>query len=183
MEITIYQVDSFTNKPFAGNPAGVCLLSQAADEKWMQNVASEMNLAETAFLYREPDGAYHLRWFTPTIEVESEDLVRNLQPNHFMLSKLPVRGVIVTSRITLSKNYDFVSRFFAPGSGVAEDSVTGSSHCCLAPYWAEKLGKSEMIGYQASARGGIVRVRLKKDRVILGGQAVTVLHGTLLCSA
>jgi predicted PhzF superfamily epimerase YddE/YHI9 len=76
--------------------------------------------------------------------------------------------------------FDFVSRFFAPGSGVDEDPVTGSAHCCLAPYWGAKLGKSEMTGHQISARGGVVRVRNAGDRVILGGQAVTVLRGDLL---
>jgi predicted PhzF superfamily epimerase YddE/YHI9 len=91
---------------------------------------------------------------------------------------LPVRGVIVTARA--SGDYDFVSRFFAPGSGIDEDPVTGSAHCALAPYWAARLGKTQMTGYQASPRGGIVRVRVDRDRVRLGGQAVTVLCGDLL---
>jgi predicted PhzF superfamily epimerase YddE/YHI9 len=90
---------------------------------------------------------------------------------------LPVRGVIVTAR---GAEYDFVSRFFAPGSGIDEDPVTGSAHTALAPYWGAKLGRSEMTGFQASARGGVVRVRVEGDRVILGGQAVTVLRGDLL---
>ncbi|MBI1744311.1 PhzF family phenazine biosynthesis protein [Candidatus Acetothermia bacterium] len=262
MGLTIYQVDAFTDKPFAGNPAAICILPKPADEMWMQNVAREMNLSETAFLYKKTDGAFHLRWFTPAVEValcghatlasahilwetnhlkrneqarfdtlsgrlmcelkgdfiemdfpakletaceapaglaealgvkmkyvgknqfdylvevDSEETVRKIQPNHSMLAKLPVRGVIVTSRAS-SKEYDFVSRFFAPGSGVPEDPATGSSHCCLAPYWAKKIGKNEMVGYQASARGGVVRVRCHGDRVILGGQAVTVLRGEL----
>ena len=91
---------------------------------------------------------------------------------------MPVRGVIVTARG--AGEYDFVSRFFAPGSGIDEDPVTGSAHTALAPYWAARLGKTEMTGFQASARGGVVKVRLAGDRVYLSGQAVTVLRGELL---
>jgi predicted PhzF superfamily epimerase YddE/YHI9 len=255
--MTIYQVDSFTDKPFAGNPAGVCILEKAADDRWMQNVAMEMNLAETAFLYPVSDG-YNLRWFTPTVEVDlcghatlasahilyqleilqpdqqarfhsrsglltaekqggwielnfpaipavqlsvpdgplaalgvealwvgqskfdylvevaSETEVRELNPDFGAMKKLDGRGVIVTSRAS-TPGYDFVSRFFAPAAGVDEDPATGSSHCTLAPYWEPKLSKSEMVGYQASRRGGTVRVRRAGDRVMLGGQAVTVL--------
>ena len=94
-----------------------------------------------------------------------------------LLRAIPVRGVIVTSR---AKEYDFVSRFFAPGSGIDEDPVTGSAHCCLGPFWSTRLNKTEFVAYQASARGGVVRVRLEGDRVRLGGQAVTVLRGHLL---
>jgi len=86
--------------------------------------------------------------------------------------------VIVTSRA--SGDYDFVSRFFAPASGIAEDPVTGSSHCALGPFWSARLQKSELLAYQASARGGVVRVRVVGDRVKLGGQAVTVLRADLL---
>lgn len=262
MEIPIYFVDAFTDRPFAGNPAAVCLLDEPADEAWMQQVASEMNLSETAFLQRQDDG-FELRWFTPTVEVDlcghatlasahvlwttgylwtseearfhtrsglltarqvdgwieldfpatpaepadaqpelvealgvtpvsvgrnkfdylievaSEEEVRQIQPDHETLRSLPVRGVIVTSRSQGGK-YDFVSRFFAPGSGIEEDPVTGSAHCCLAPYWSERLGLTEMTGYQASPRGGIVRVRREGERVLLGGQAVMVLRGTLI---
>lgn len=262
MEIPIYQVDAFTDRPFAGNPAAVCVLDHAADEGWMQQVAGEMNLSETAFLYREDDG-FRLRWFTPTVEVDlcghatlasahvlwttgylwtseearfhtrsgllaarqvdgwielnfpavpaaaeppapglvealgvtpvyvghnafdylvevaREEEVRQAQPDYRALGALPVRGVILTSRSSGGR-YDFVSRFFAPASGIDEDPVTGSAHCCLAPYWAEKLGKSELTGYQASARGGVVRMRPAGDRVILGGQAVMVMRGTLV---
>ena len=262
MGLRISQVDAFTNRPFAGNPAAVCVLPQAADEQWMQDVAREMNLAETAFLVPTNDG-YHLRWFTPTvevalcghatlasahvlwedrhlapgaqarfhtrsglltaerrgdwieldfpatpvasaeappgmigalgvtpvfvgrsrfdyfIEVDSEERVRSLAPNLDALSRLEGRGVIVTSRADAQRPYDFVSRFFAPQSGVPEDPVTGSAHCALTPYWALKLGSNELVGYQASPRGGIVRVRLEGDRVRLGGQAVTVLRGEL----
>ena len=113
------------------------------------------------------------------VEVESEAAVRALQPDFTRLRSLPVRGVMVTARSS-DGGCDFVSRFFAPGSGVDEDPVTGSAHCCLAPYWGAKLGKTEMTGHQVSARGGVVRVRNAGDRVILGGQAVTVLRGDLL---
>jgi PhzF family phenazine biosynthesis protein len=262
MGLTITQVDAFTDTPFAGNPAAVCLLPAPRDESWMQRVAREMNLSETAFLEKRDDG-FTLRWFTPTtevalcghatlasahvlweeghlapaqqarfhtksglltgdragewieldfpakreepapmpaglaealgaapkyvgrnqfdylVEVDSEETVRSLNPNHTALAALPVRGVIVTSRAD-SAGHDFVSRFFAPGSGVAEDPVTGSAHCALGPFWAARLGKSELVGYQASARGGVVRVRVAGDRVKLGGKAVTVLRGELL---
>ncbi len=258
----IVQVDAFTATPFAGNPAAVCILAELRDEQWMQNVAREMNLSETAFLLRQPDG-FNLRWFTPAaevdlcghatlasahvlwesghlksheqarfhtrsglltaerkgpwielnfpatpeepadtlpgliealgvsatyigksrfdylIEVGSENIVRTISPNFSLLARVPVRGVIVTSRST-SPSYDFISRFFAPQVGVNEDPVTGSAHCTLAPYWSKKLGKDEMVGYQASARGGVVRVRVSGDRVYLGGQAVTVLRGELI---
>lgn len=255
--MTIYQVDSFTDKPFTGNPAGVCILDKAADETWMQNIAMEMNLAETAFLY-PADGGYNLRWFTPAVEVDlcghatlasahilyqlgilrpdqearfhsksglltakkqgdwieldfpstpavqlsppdglvqalgvdalwvgqskfdflvevsSESEVRSIEPDFGALKKLGGRGVIVTSQAS-TPGFDFISRFFAPSAGIDEDPVTGSAHCTLAPYWEPKLGKSEMVGYQASKRGGVVRVRRAGDRVMLGGQAVTVM--------
>src|SRR5258708_4894481 len=238
MGLTIFQVDAFTNKPFAGNPAGVCLLPEPQDAGWMQNIAREMNLSETAFLLRQ-DGGYNLRWFTPAVEVDlcghatlasahilweaghlpageqarfhtrsglltadrrgewiemnfpakpeepasappglaealgvpvkytgksqfdylvevdSEDIVRNMQPDFTLLAKVPTRGVIVTS-------------------------LAGSAHCCLSPFWSKRLGKNELVGYQASARGGVVGVRLSGDRVYLGGQAVTVLRGELV---
>lgn len=262
MKQRIVQVDAFTDKPFAGNPAAVCVMDEARDAEWMQNVAREMNLSETAFLHPENDG-YRLRWFTPTVEVdlcghatlasahvlydtgvlardaqarfytksglltadndngwirldfpakvpapadapplfdkalggvqpgyvgrnvfdyivevESADVVRTMKPNMSLLELVEARGVIVTARSD-DDRYDFVSRFFAPASGVAEDPVTGSAHCCLAPYWAAKLGKTEMVGYQASARGGVVKVAMRDDRVLLYGQAVTVLRGEL----
>jgi PhzF family phenazine biosynthesis protein len=117
--------------------------------------------------------------FDYLVEVESEKELRALKPDHARLRKIPVRGVIVTARSS-TPEFDFISRFFAPGSGVDEDPVTGSSHTALGPYWGAKLGKTEMTGYQASARGGVVRVRLDGDRIVLGGQAVTVMHATLL---
>ena len=117
--------------------------------------------------------------FDYLVEVATEEQLRALTPDHTMLRKIPVRGVIVTARSS-TREFDFVSRFFAPGSGIDEDPVTGSAHTALAPYWSAKLGKTEMTGYQASARGGVVRVRMNENRVILGGQAVTVLQATLL---
>ncbi len=116
--------------------------------------------------------------FDYLVEVSSEEVLRSLVPDHARLRTIPVRGVIVTSRSS-NADFDFVSRFFAPGSGVDEDPVTGSAHCCLTPYWSSRLGKSEMVAFQASRRGGVVRVRLDGDRVKLGGQAVTVLRGEL----
>ena len=112
------------------------------------------------------------------VEVGSEDELRRLKPNHAALRQIPVRGVIVTSRAS-NGTYDFVSRFFAPGSGVDEDPVTGSAHCRLAPYWSERLGKKEFVAYQASPRGGVLRVRLDGDRVKIAGRAITVLRGEL----
>ena len=117
--------------------------------------------------------------FDYMVEVDSEEMLRGLNPDHTSLRKLPVRGVIVTARPSTTE-YDFVSRFFAPGSGIDEDPVTGSAHTALGPYWGKLLGKSELTGYQASARGGVVRVRLAGERVMLGGQAVTVMTGELL---
>ncbi len=256
MTIPLFQVDAFTDAPYAGNPAAVCLLDAPAPDGWMQDVAAEMNLSETAFTWPEGD-ARRLRWFTPCVEVdlcghatlatahvlfargagearfltrsgelraarrgrwieldfpalpvreapapeglrdalgatpvavgesrfdcvvelESEDAVRGLRPDFAALRALDARGVIVTSR---GAGYDFVSRCFFPKVGIDEDPVTGSAHCALAPYWSERLGRAEMTGYQASARGGVVRVRLAGDRVSLGGQAVTVLEGGLV---
>lgn len=262
MRLPLFQVDAFTNQPFAGNPAAVCLLDEPGDPAWMQQVAREMNLAETAFLVKQADG-YSLRWFTPAVEVdlcghatlasahvlweqgylspgdqarfhtksglltaeqqgdwielnfpakpeepaesipglaealgttpvyvgmsqfdclvevESEAVVRGIQPDFARLSAIPARGVIVTSQAS-TPGYDFVSRFFGPRVGVPEDPVTGSAHCVLSPFWSARLGRAELIGYQASARGGMVRTRLDGERVRLGGQAVTVLRGELL---
>jgi PhzF family phenazine biosynthesis protein len=262
MGLTVYQVDAFTSKAFAGNPAGVCLLPEPRDEAWMQKLALEMNLSETAFLVEGDDG-YDLRWFTPAmevdlcghatlasahilwetgvlgpeqtakfhtrsgvltarrgndriemdfpatpaepaeappalaqaldvapryvgknlfdflVEVDSESSVRGLRPDFRLLKELGVRGLMVTSR-SESRDFDFVSRFFAPGAGIDEDPVTGSAHCSLGPYWGERLGKQELVAYQASARGGTVYIRLAGERVILGGEAVTVLRAELL---
>jgi len=257
MTTPIYQVDAFTSKPFAGNPAGVCLLTESPDDGWLQAVAAEMNLSETAFLQPRADG-YQLRWFTPKMEVdlcghatlasahvlwseglvprheaicfhtksgvlkafcrgelieldfpaepanpvaapaglvealnvdavyvgrnrfdylvelESEAEVRAVQPDFVRLSQLDVRGVIITSRC-VSQEYDFVSRFFAPAAGVNEDPVTGSAHCCLGPYWSVRLAKTELRGYQASSRGGVVQVRVAGPRHCAAG-SLLVIH-------
>ncbi len=269
--IAISQVDAFTARPFAGNPAAVCLLTAPQPDSWMQQVAQEMNLSETAFLHRQGQ-QFSLRWFTPTTEVdlcghatlasahvlwseghlspgelaefdtrsglltarrvdglieldfpatpisqadapdgllealgvtasfvgksrfdylvalESETAVRQLQPDFAQLRSLPVRGVVVTSRAEVSSRkgsepcYDFVSRFFAPGSGIDEDPVTGSAHCALGPFWQSRLGKDILLAYQASPRGGEIQVHCRGDRVGLRGQAVTVLKGELISS-
>jgi len=115
------------------------------------------------------------------VKVDSEETVRNLKPDFALLKQIPARGVIVTS-LSGSEGYDFVSRFFAPAVGINEDPVTGSAHCCLGPFWKERLGKNEFVAYQVSLRGGIVRVRMKGERVYLGGQAVTILRGELIVS-
>ena len=263
MAIPIYQVDAFTEEPFKGNPAGVCLLPGPKDPAWMQRVAAEMNLAETAFPLREGDG-FRLRWFTPKCEVKlcghatlatahilweagllardeearfqtlsglltarrdgglveldfparpplpqppawaddvvgalglkpvsigmsAEDIlfeaadekaVRGVEPDFGALRSLPARGVIVTSRSSDGR-YDFVSRFFAPAVGVNEDPVTGSSHTVLVPFWARRLGKTSFTAFQASARGGVLHLRLAGDRVKIAGRAVTVISGQL----
>jgi len=259
------QIDAFSNQPFAGNPAAVCVLDAYPDATWMQQVAAEMNLSETAYLC--PRGEYfELRWFTPTVEVdlcghatlasahhlwelellaasatarfhtasglltarkhgewiemdfpsepaeqapgneellsalrcralwfgrnrmdylielESEEEVRGLRPDFAGIARCEARGVIVTSRAA-SGEYDFVSRFFAPASGVDEDPVTGSAHCCLAPFWASRLQKDCMVGYQASERGGIVGVEFAGERTLLRGQAVTVVRGEILADS
>ena len=246
MPLTIVQVDAFTNRPFAGNPAAVCVLAAPRDEHWMQDVAREMNLSETAFLHPADDG-YALRWFTPAVEVAlcghatlasahvlwedghlpagrqarfhtksglltaerngtgielnfpakiarasdapaglaeslgvdplwvgrsafdylvevaSAAAVRSMQPDFRRLGELPVRGVIVTSRSDQA-GFDFISRFFAPASGVNEDPATGSAHCTLGPFWQERLNQSEFTAFQASARGGVLKVRVAGDR-------------------
>jgi PhzF family phenazine biosynthesis protein len=115
------------------------------------------------------------------VEVDSEETLRSMAPDFARLGQIEVRGVIVSST-SAAPQYDFVSRFFAPWAGINEDPVTGSAHCCLGPYWRDRLGKQEFVAFQASARGGVVHVRVSDDRVILGGQAVTVLRGTI-CDA
>jgi PhzF family phenazine biosynthesis protein len=119
--------------------------------------------------------------FDYLVLVESENDLRSLAPDFRRLAQVETRGVIVTARSDDSR-FDFVSRFFAPAAGIDEDPVTGSAHCCLGPFWAERLGRSELTGFQASARGGIVRVRVAGDRVMLGGQAVTIWRGELACN-
>ncbi len=278
----LFQVDAFTDRLFAGNPAGVVLLdgpSGTPDDAWMQAVAAEMNLAETAFLEaRLEPGSYGLRWFTPAVEVDlcghatlasahalwesgesaqrlrfatrsgelsaarveggiqldfpadapeevtdralagavvaglgegagrdgvrwigrssdkflvelrDEAAVRALRPEFARIAELDAMGVIVTARADdrsppdapdRGNGVDVVSRFFAPAVGIDEDPVTGAAHCCLAPYWAERLERPTFLGYQASARGGYVGVELVGERVLLTGQAVTFFRTEL----
>lgn len=268
MKQTIIQVDAFTDQPFQGNPAAVCVLEEPADEAWMQNVAQEMNLSETAFVIKGKDG-FNLRWFTPTtevplcghatlatahalwseghlakeksaqfntlsgllianfvssdqgdwieldfpanlstetaappdlitalgvplkavqknslgylVEVDSAQIVRDLKPNFSLLKTLAIPDVVVTSLAEQNTDYDFVSRFFAPGLGIDEDPVTGAAHCCLAPYWRSKLGKDRFLAQQVSARGGVIKVNYDGgSRVLLQGQALTILRGEIL---
>ncbi len=260
MTIPLYQVDAFTDRPFGGNPAAVCLLPAPRDAGWMQSVAAEMNLSETAFLVRRRDG-FDLRWFTPAVEVElcghatlasahvlweagllpedqparfhtasgllsarraggwieldfpalppkpcaappeliealgvaparvaetghnylaeleSEQAVRDLRPRFDRLARLR-RGVIATAASS-DPAFDFVSRYFASAFGIDEDPATGSSHCCLGPWWQQRLGKAEFMARQVSARGGVLRVRVAGARTLIAGQAITVLRGEL----
>ena len=262
MPLTITQVDAFTSDPFGGNPAAVCLLPRPVESGWMQRVAREMNLSETAFLVRRDDGGFDLRWFTPAVEVDlcghatlasahvlweedhvppnaatvfhtlsgrlsavfrdgwiemdfpaepdeaapapegltdalgaeptyvgrnrfdylvevdNEATVRRLAPDFRRLGQIEARGVIVTARAE-TEGFDFVSRFFGPRAGVDEDPVTGSAHCCLGPYWQRRLGRDAFTAWQASERGGLVKVEVRGERVALSGQAVTVLRGKL----
>ena len=112
------------------------------------------------------------------VEVESEEIVRNLKPNIELIAQLPVRGVIVTSHSN-SNEFDFVSRFFSPAQGINEDYVNGSSHCCLGPYWKNKLHKTDFIAYQASERGGIIKVKVLDDNIFLSGKSITFFEGKL----
>ncbi len=263
MALPITQVDAFTSEPFGGNPAAVCLLPTPVDTLWMQKVACEMNLSETAFLVRRETGEFDLRWFTPTVkvdlcghatlasahvlweeghlplnapaifhtrsgrlsaalrsgwiemdfpaepdeptpapdrlaealnadptyvgrnrfdylvEVDTHASVQRLTPNFQRLREIDARGIIITARAEM-EGFDFVSRFFAPNSGIDEDPVTGSAHCCLGPYWQRRLGRDTFTARQASKRGGLVKVAVRGNRVTLSGQAVTVLRGKLL---
>jgi PhzF family phenazine biosynthesis protein len=120
--------------------------------------------------------------FDYLVEVESEAVLRAMKPDFMRLATVPVRGVIVTCRSTDPK-FDFLSRFFAPASGIDEDPVTGSAHCCLGDFWSKRLGKNDFVAYQASVRGGVVKVRVAGDRALLGGRAVIVTKGELLLSA
>lgn len=268
MAIRIFTIDAFTDRPFAGNPAAVCLLDNAPelpDAAWMQSVAAEMNLSETAFLRRAANGqTFDLRWFTPVVEVPlcghatlasahllyeegilspnalaefdtlsgrltarktpdgiamdfplqpvepvldadvpaalrqglgvaplavtinegryvvelaDEETVRTLKPNLSLLGTLN-RACVITCR-SETPGFDFISRNFLPHRGIPEDPVTGAAHCSLADYWRGQLGKDVFTAYQASKRGGIVGVQILGDRVILTGQAVTVVSGTI----
>jgi predicted PhzF superfamily epimerase YddE/YHI9 len=249
----LHLVEAFATDRFTGNPAAVCVLDAPAAEDWMQRVAREMNLSETAYLHPIA-GGYSLRWFTPSaevrlcghatlasaftlwatgvlppdaparfqtlsgwlvctpadgwvamdfpaqpcapctppaglpaalgcdwdfcgsngtdylVEVRDAATVRALRPDFGQLAAIPARGFIVTSRSDWPA-FDFISRFFAPAVGVDEDPVTGSAHCALGPHWQAKLNRSEFTAFQASARGGVVKLALRGDRVILRGQA------------
>jgi PhzF family phenazine biosynthesis protein len=265
--IPIWQVNAFADRPFAGNPAAVCILSSYPSDQWLQHVAAEMNLSETSFIVPTDEANhFHLRWFTPTTEVDlcghatlaaahtlieqnlittgsaicfqtrsgelrcsqagsritldfpltathpdvdtrtkmallnalglndaivmrskfdlvvvvdDARIVESLRPNFNLLKPIETRGVVVTSA-SQTTGIDFVSRFFAPRCGIDEDPVTGSAHCCLAPYWGERLSKTSLVGYQASSRGGTVYCDVTGDRVLLTGNAVTVWQGRLL---
>jgi PhzF family phenazine biosynthesis protein len=258
----IVQVDAFTSTAFTGNPAGVCVLERPRDEAWMQLVAREMNVAETAFLQARTDDEFDLRWFTPSVEVDlcghatlasahvlwergrlaanalrfhtrsgiltatrrdgwidldfpatpdepvpppagllealgvtaryvgrscfdflvevdDEATVMAVRPDFRRLAAIDARGAIVTSRAS-TPGIDFVSRYFAPAFGIDEDPATGSTHCCLGPFWAARTGKRAFVAHQLSARRGELHVAVDGDRVRLSGRAVTVLRGELL---
>ncbi|XP_031504994.1 uncharacterized protein LOC116267426 isoform X2 [Nymphaea colorata] len=185
-------VDAFTESPFGGNPAAVVLWLGGADaDAWMQSVAKEFNLSETAFVSPEdapsssgePGRRFRLRWFTPVAEIEvaSENMLQNLQPQLNVLKNFPGRGIIVTAAASPSSDVDFISRFFCPRLGIDEDPVTGSAHCALAPYWSKKLGKHDFTAYQASPRGGKLILQLKEDlgRVLIQGEAISIMAGSI----
>lgn len=253
---SLVTVNAFAHAPFSGNPAAVCVSQVALPEDFMQHLAGEMNLSETAFVVPRGGGVYTLRWFTPAVEVDlcghatlasahvlferdgdvreiafqtrsgvltcvrdgdgvamdfpsepplpvpapeglaealrvtpvacaqnrmdlvvevaSEAEVRSITPDLSALARIPVRGCIVTARAEAATGAEVVSRFFGPRVGVPEDPVTGSAHCGLAPYWAERVGSPAFRCYQASARGGFVDVHLNGDRVTLSGKAISM---------
>ena len=262
MRIPLFHVDAFTEQPFRGNPAAVCLLDSTLDEAQMRKVAAENNLSATAFVVPR-DHVYELRWFTPRCEVklcghatlasahvllnlrqpeldsvtfetkfrgtltvrkqgqfltmdfpaistkprgtspsglnealglrsqptevlegdnayilvtDEAEAVRNLRPNFAFLESLHPFVAVVSARGT---DVDFVSRYFAPSYGIPEDPVTGSAHCALAPYWANRLGKSSLHARQLSDRGGELWCELAADRVLLKGKAVTTMKAFL----
>ncbi|MFJ3466616.1 PhzF family phenazine biosynthesis protein [Pseudomonas sp. NPDC090201] len=259
MQLEFHQVDAFSDRPFAGNPAMVYRLDAWLSDELMQHIATEHNLSETAFVVREAQG-WHIRWFTPTNEVplcghatlasafvlfekyaetadtieflsksgpltvtresgrlwldfpamppsevgvtvdieralnadvvdalgaaalmvvlESEQAVRECKPDMAAIARLPWPGVIVTAKGD-GELHDFVSRYFAPGNGIPEDPVTGSTHCSLIPYWSARLNKFSLTAFQCSRRGGELFCRLEGDRVKIGGYATLVASGTL----
>jgi PhzF family phenazine biosynthesis protein len=262
INIPVFQVDAFTDQPFIGNPAAVCLLMEEKSDEWMLNVAREMNCSETAFLLNKEEGI-SLRWFSPKaevglcghatlasahvlwekgiiprnveilfftkgglltaqykegwielnfpaieekkvfpseilldalkvpvlyvgkskydylVEIETEEILKDMNPDFETLKIAVPRGVIVTCQSDRPE-FDFISRFFVPSLGINEDPVTGSAHCVLGPYWQKKLNKSELIAYQASERGGVIKVKIEDDRVYISGKAVTITDGVLL---
>jgi len=259
MKCKLYQVDTFTEKLFGGNPAGVCPLDEWLDDDLLQKIAMENNLAETAF-YVKQDNHYEIRWFTPTVEVdlcghatlatafilfnheghssdcisffskrsgklkvrrkstwltldfpvdelhqiaitnellncfdkkpieaykgktdymlvfEKESDIVNIRPEFENISKLNVRGVIITAP---SENVDFISRFFAPQTGVIEDHATGSAYTTLTPYWTRKLGKNNLSSIQMSKRKGYLQCKLSTNRVEISGQSKLYLEGEI----
>lgn len=260
MSYPMYLVDAFIDQPFSGNPAGVCILAAGQPASWMQQVALEMNQAETAFVCKRADGDWDLRWFTPQVEVdlcghatlaaahilwqetgelnpvihfhtrsgllsatrngndiqldfpsdqpkarelppallqflgkppvwfgcgrddlllvlESATAVENFVPDLNLISAITERGLIITAPGDAGSGLDMVSRFFAPKVGIAEDPVTGSAHCLLAVYWGDRLGKTQLRAYQASARGGLLTLELQGERVLLSGNTRTMLKG------
>ena len=262
MNLPFFWVDAFTDRVFAGNPAGVVPLESWLPDQVMQRIAFENGLSETAFFVRTAAGQFHLRWFTPAIEVDlcghatlasahvlfrelgqREDAVtfasrsgplivrrgsgerleldfparptnepgeapplllrglglapelvlraparwlcvysqagevRRLRPDHALLAQVTPGRIIVTA--PGDGDCDFVSRFFAPDAGIAEDPVTGSAHCTLTPYWSERLGKTELHARQVSARGGELWCTMAGNRVKIAGRAITYLRGEL----
>ena len=259
MRAPLWQVDAFTQKPFAGNPAAVCLLDAYPDNATLQAIATENNLSETAYLVPQGND-FQIRWFTPGVEVElcghatlasghvvltvlepdrsdvtfhspsgplgvkrtesgyvmdfparpsepvdppenlvaalgqqptevrrtrdddylcvypDQPSVENLAPDFRALGEIGARGISVTAR---GNDCDFVSRFFAPASGIDEDPVTGSAHCALTPYWSARLDKARLTARQLSARGGEVGCEIRGDRVLLSGSAVSYLRGEI----
>ncbi len=262
MKLKMFQIDAFTDTLFRGNPAAVCPLEQWLNDETLQNIAIENNLAETAFFVQTAANRFHLRWFTPEIEMDlcghatlasafvitneqgnnsteilfdtlsgllkvrqvgdyleldfpsrppqkaklprtiidglniqpteiwkardfllvydSEEDIVNIQPNIALLNQLNIDpgGIIVTAKGT-ANGIDFVSRFFTPQATVFEDPVTGSAHCTLVPFWANRLQKTELSALQISKRRGELLCRLDKDRVRIKGKAVKYLEGTI----
>ena len=142
-------------------------------------ITGRLELERIAAALNAPSISAGRNRFDLLVELADEQTVRSLQPDYRLIAAFPVRGVIATSRAS-SPEFDFVSRFFAPRVGVDEDPVCGSAHCCLGPFWASKLGRTELTGHQVSPRGGVVKVRVDGPRAALIGQAVTVLRGELL---
>lgn len=264
MALPITVVDAFTDQPFSGNPAGIVVLEQPAPADWMQQVAAEINLAETAFLAPRADGDWDLRWFTPTVEVDlcghatlasahvlggeqafhtrsgvlrcapadegaialdlpgtrpqpaDDDLAAwaralGLDPSAVVAafagagwSLIEVAGVDAVTAATMDRpalldlgghaivvadatgddavGFDSVCRTFVPKAGIDEDPVTGSAHCLIAPWLADRHGRTTFRGRQASARGGVVGMEVQGDRVRLVGHAVAVWRGELLAT-
>lgn len=259
MQITLYHINAFTDKLFAGNPAAVCILDEWLTDKEMQTIAMENHLPVTAFLVRK-NNEFHIRWFAPEYEIElcghgslasayvifnkleptwqqtdlhypsgllkiknenglitlefptknsaifpsadllikglgtqpieiyqhkterclavfeTEEKVRELNPNMRLLKQLEHRGIIVTAP---GKNYDFISRTFYPKKTAYEDSITGASHCLLIPYWSKKLNKTKLLAYQASQRGGELLCEYQGEKVLISGKAIMYMQGVI----